>query len=605
MSDPTNTDDDDNHPTYSFEKLKRRSSIDNLKKNEILIQKMVSHSFEGRETDTKKQTLRDRVYNSLTMSGDTESHHLRTLMMNCRSSQYHRMKNKDKFKVPGDPISDALNFRSPSGFPDKNKYLKSYMNHQDKCQSLWCPNCRKIASKHYEQRVRSRLTERFFPKDEPYQNSDLHHITGVIGLCDVNFDDVDKMIKNDAIIWRRIRRSVEKINPKYCPFIETVYELELVNSVHLNHSVGSDFKKIQIQQLRHHYKTDNPTFLFVHFHSVTNLSKEQIDEVFKDYYFVGDKPLVKHNQRNGLYVQQFRSTQDLDTNIEKVCSYPFKGPHRYKHSFKGSDYRNGEYFEFEELSSLMKIYQKFQKRSWRGMFRTVVHPISEDLRKWKRLFPSDHRIWTDLKSDVFEDFIGIEPTFLVDPDGAIFTEGWNPNNFFQDKGLTINTTERDRKLIDRRYFNHYLYPWIQIYKNVYEDTYADGERTIALEDFYHSKKYLKLKKDQFIDVSYSKWGTRYFKRLDYITENQVDRLQFEKMKETEKWKLINRLETILLSDISTQRSYVKCKILKVRGITMKAYSTMTDEDVQRLITLHINDAIDNLKGVLNLEKFMT
>ena len=89
MSDPTKTDDDDNHPTYSFEKLKRRSSIDNLKKNEILIQKMVSHSFEGRETDTKKQTLRDRVYSSLTMSGDTESHHLRTLMMNCRSSQYH------------------------------------------------------------------------------------------------------------------------------------------------------------------------------------------------------------------------------------------------------------------------------------------------------------------------------------------------------------------------------------------------------------------------------------------------------------------------------------------------------------------------------------
>ena len=49
MSDPTNTDDDDNQPTYSFEKLKRRSSIDNLKKNEILIQKMVSHSFEGRD----------------------------------------------------------------------------------------------------------------------------------------------------------------------------------------------------------------------------------------------------------------------------------------------------------------------------------------------------------------------------------------------------------------------------------------------------------------------------------------------------------------------------------------------------------------------------
>lgn len=603
MSDSINSN-DNGQKTSPFGNLKLRSSSDTLKKTESLIQRMVGTSHESRETETKKQTIRDRIHNSLTMSGDTESIRLRDLMTECRSTQSHRMKNRDKAKVLGDPMSDPLNFKSPSAYANKKKYLKSYLNHKTKCQSMWCPNCRKVASKHYEERVRSRLTGRIYPQGQPYRNSDLHHLTGVVGLCDVNFDDVDKMIKGDEIIWRRIRRNVEKINPKYSPFIETVYELELVNSVHLNNAVKSDFKKRQVQQLRKYYKTDNPTFLFVHFHSITNLSKKQIDDVFKDYYFVGAKPLLKHNQRNGLYVQSLYSTQDFDKNIEKLCSYPFKNPYRYKHSFKGSDYKNGEYFEYDELASLMKTYHRFQKRSWRGMFRSVVHPISEDLRKWSRLFPKNHRMWTDFKSDIFEDFVGIEPTFVGHSDGTIFTEGWNPNNYFKDKDLRINATERSRKVIHRKYFDHYLYPWIQIYKNVYEDTYTESERTITLEGFYHSEEYLKLKKDQFIDVSYSMWGKRYFKRLDYITENQVDRLQFEKIKETEKWRLINRLEVVLSSDISIQRSYLKSKVLKVRGITKKLYSTMTDEDVQRMITLHINDKVDRLLGVQNLEKFM-
>ena len=65
------------------------------------------------------------------------------------------------------------------------------------------------------------------------------------------------MIKKDSTVWRRIRRNVEKIDPKYSPFIETVYELELVNWIHLNNSTESDFKKKQIRQLRQHYETDN------------------------------------------------------------------------------------------------------------------------------------------------------------------------------------------------------------------------------------------------------------------------------------------------------------------------------------------------------------
>ena len=63
-----------------------------------------------------------------------------------------------------------------------------------------------------------------------------------------------------------------------------------------------------------------------------------------------------------MYVQSFRSTQTLDENIDKLSSYPFKDPIRFKHSFRGSDYLNGEYFEYDELSKLMMVYQNIQKR---------------------------------------------------------------------------------------------------------------------------------------------------------------------------------------------------------------------------------------------------
>ena len=147
----------------------------------------------------------------------------------------------------------------------------------------------------------------------------------------------------------------------------------------LKHFSQSDFKKSQMRELIRHFKPQNNLMVFVHFHSITNLTKDQIDEVFKDYYLSMEKPLIKTNKKNGLYVQSFRSTQSLDVNIEKLCSYPFKDPIRYKHSFKGSDYQNGEFFEDEELSSLMKLYQRFQKRNWRGLFRSVNHPLSKEL----------------------------------------------------------------------------------------------------------------------------------------------------------------------------------------------------------------------------------
>ena len=588
-----------------------------------LLNEMIDMSYEGRERDTSQKSMRNRVNDSLMMMDDLESHLLRMSIQKCKTHQSKRIKGRDKF-YDGDQTLDYLNYKSDSRFNDghREKYLKSYTNSKDVCQSLWCPNCRKMVTKIYERNVRNHLSLngkslRLYPPNIEYKNEDFHHISGVIGLSDFNFDDVQRMIKKDSIVWRRIRRNVEKIDPKYSPFIETVYELELVNWIHLNNSTESDFKKKQIRQLRQHYKTDNSTFLFVHFHSITNLSKQQINDVFKDYYFVGGKPLIKHNQTNGLYVQSLRKKQTLDRNIEKMCSYPFKSPIRYKHSFRGSDYKSGELFEFEELSKLMKIYQRFQKRSWRGLFRSVTHPISEDMKKWKGLFPSDHRMWSDFYNpnvkygeysfswkNYWEDTLGIDPTYLVDSNGGVYVEGWNPNNFFKGKDLTINIKERDRKIIGKKWFDHWEFPWIRIYKNQYEDTYFDSQISITLEEFYHNVKYLKLKKDQFFSWNSSIFGDRYFKRIPTLSYFEHMRLDYIGSSETDKHKLIDRWNTILLQKMYVRKNYIRIRVLDKYKITLKKFNKMSDDELNNLLGQYFNDEIEKLNEVHNLQKFM-
>jgi hypothetical protein len=216
-------------------------------------------------------------------------------------------------------------------FNDVKGYVGKYINNKRVCQSLWCPHCRKFVSKMYEQRVIDRLSERLLPS--PYTNDHFHHLSGVLGVCDVDEKEVLKLISGDTNRWRRIRYRVNTlIEPKDCPFIESVYEFELVNWTFLRNSTGSDFKKKQIQQILNHQRYRGSKFLFVHFHSITNLTRDQIEEVFRQEYFVGTDPLIKTNPKTGLYVQSFHKTKTLTENIKSLCSYPFKDPHRFKHS---------------------------------------------------------------------------------------------------------------------------------------------------------------------------------------------------------------------------------------------------------------------------------
>ena len=410
-------------------------------------------------------------------------------------------------------------------FRHTSKYIGRYINSKDVCQSLWCPNCRKFVSELYRKKISDRLSKRLLgfrhydyitvnghcdyskwcPYD--YENEDFNHISGVLGLTEVNEDEVLNLIKDDTNRWRRIRYRVEKlIPPKNCPFIESVYEFELVNWEFLKNSNEVDFKSKQIQQLIEHQRIKSKLFLFVHFHSITNLTKEEINLVFEKEYFVGNQPLIKTNKQNGLYVQRFHNTQSLEKNIDKLTSYPFKDPIRFKHSFRGSDYLNGEYLTYEELSNLIKVYQKVQKRNWRGLFRTVEHPISMELLKYSELFPPNHRVWKDmwfgvgnsnsnpLQNSLFPQRKSLSRIWVIDRWGNIYMEGWNPNNYFTNKKIKCEFIRENRKVKRRDWFIHPTY-FIWVYKNVYESLgFEKFTKYVPLEGFYYTSLYGQLKR---------------------------------------------------------------------------------------------------------------
>ena len=487
-----------------FDKLKRNRSS-NIDK---LVGEVLDTQKDSREVLYNKLPKRLRIENSLMWSDDSDCHTIRGKMERCRSFQRIQRgitKGYQKYIPQIDP------------FKEVKGYIGKYVNRKEVCQSLWCPNCRKFLTQLYERTIQQRLDERLLPSE--YTNDDFHHISGVIGLCDVDDKEVTKLLKDDELRWRRVRNRVNnKIQPKDSPFIESVYEFELVDWTFLKNSEQIDFKSKQIKQLIEHQRYKGSKFLFVHFHSITNLTKDQINKVFEDEYFVGGKPLLKTNKDCGLYVQKFHSTQTLENNLSKLCSYPFKDPYRFKHSFRGSDYQNGEYFENDDLSQLIKVYHKIQKRNWRGLFRSVTHKRSVEFHKMRKWFPSDHPIWfgqwyrfrnTDQRRSKL-DTIRLEKVWIVDSDGNTHIEGWDPNSFFLS-GLELDIIQRHKKWIGKEevvlmdkwgdeVFDINDNP-IMIMRNKYhyfDDTTVT--KKMRLEEFYYPKEHKLLKKDQYLIV---------------------------------------------------------------------------------------------------------
>ena len=532
-----------------------------------LVQRSLDDLKDDREVQYQKLTKRQRIETSLLWSEDSDCHTIRGKMEKCRSFQrVQRGITKGysgNVEIDGEMVPIDV-------FRDVPTYVGKYVNRKEVCQSLWCPHCRKFLTKLYEGKIHQRIKERLLP--QPYSNDDFLHISGVIGLCSVDDKEVLKLLKEDELRWRRIRyRLNTKLQPKDSPFIESVYEFELVDWTFLKNSTQKDFKSKQIEQLINHQRIKGSKFLFVHFHSITNLTKDQINEVFEEEYFVGDKPLLKTNKSCGLYVQKFHSDKSLESNIEKLSSYPFKDPYRFKHTFMGSDYQNGEYFESEDLSQLIKVYHKVQKRNWRGLFRTVEHKRSVEFHKMRTFFPSDHPIWfgqwywywNPNKRKGKTNTITLEKVWMVDSDGNTYTEGWNPNFFFPN-GVEFDIIQRHKHWIGKEYV-HLTDRWgevevdnndnpIMIWRNQYK--YDDDTIIVKkgkLEEFYYPKEHKLLGRDQYLVVD-SKG--RYRRDWNHLKVEDVIRLlrsiniidgfriptDIEFSLDDERW--ISRLETV-------------------------------------------------------------
>ena len=513
-----------------------KTYIKNRKSKSERIQQLIDVGLdtkkEDREKDTKNLTVRDRVLNSLIWSDNKQSDSVYQNMKNCKKFNLKYVNNRsnklfgkvhkdwvrdEDGKLIGrlkiDPNNPNLNL-----FRDKKDYISKYVNSKNICNSLWCLNCRKFLVETYRKRIMKRLNERLLGNYEevdykhsnywignfvptPFKNEDLKHISGVLGICSVNENEVKKLIKEDNNKWRRIRYRLNKLPIPKLPFIEVVYEFELVNWDFLKNSKKVDFKSKQIKQIMEHQRYSNNVFLFVHFHSISNLTKSEIDFVFEKEYFIGSKPLIKTNKNNGLYVQNFNTKQSLEENVDKLTSYPFKNPYRFKHNFRGSDYKNGEYYSFDELSEMIILYHNIQKRNWRGLFRSVEHLVGMDMLKYSRLYPPKHTIWGTFlnESEYFRykdknrkhKLLELNKVWVVDTYNNVYMSGWDPNNFFPNKEVQIVVTKKEREILRREPLppNHPIQQRVYwkkltkiVYKNVGESEYRVNGK---LEDFFY------------------------------------------------------------------------------------------------------------------------
>ena len=484
-----------------------KKGLDSLKTNRTnslkeLQQKSLEVGKEVRETVNERRFKRDRLDKSLFLSDDPYSITLRSKILSCK--KYHQQQYQ-KLKKTLTPKGEKPTHKSVEEFNKLKKTkrkVNSDINNSKVCGSLWCPHCRNYISKWYENKLLQRLDFRL--KDEEYTNDDFHQISGNIGLCDLDFTKLNKMVKEDELKWRRIRRKVNKLPIHRSSFIEVVYEFELVDWMFLRSyklDRDSEQKKKQIELLlKHQIKNGNPPssnkFLYVHYHSLSNLSKDEIREVFGKEYFFGNDRVLNTDKECGVYIQKFHKTNTLLENISNLCSYPFKDPYRFKHSFVGSDFQNGEYYEEEDLSKLVTIYQKIQKRGWRGLFRSVENQISKEMIKYKNLFPNNHQIWEEQiwkKKLQKKNKVGLEKPFVVDKEGVVYKDGWNPNNFFPNGTVEVDVLYRGKVIGKVEDYNSEGLPYL---KNVhqYDKNPQIRKRDITMEELYYPKKFLKLNK---------------------------------------------------------------------------------------------------------------
>lgn len=470
----------DNDKRWTAVKRRRSSSMDTINRLQNL---MLDEINDSREVVREYTLTKNRVTKALLLSNDPEAHHLNRRINNCVRTRSKRSKKiADKFKTTELEAELGL-----VGLQQKRQFElrdnpDDYVKY-DVCQSLWCQSCRKMAGNTFRKRIQTRLDRGTYQNGSlidvgkngglpvwkkirgEYRNEDLLHITGVVGICKVDQNELDKLIKRDVNRWRKVRYQLRKTPMDQERWIEAAYEVELVNWTMLRNSDddGSEIKKKQMKQLIDHYRISDQLLLFVHFHGVTNLSRSQLKTIFQKTYFIGKDRFVKTDKDCGLYIQGLHKDKSLDENITRISSYNFKNAIRFKHNFRGRNYSAGEYFSDDELCKLITIYQKFQKRDWKGLFRSCENDWGKELYDTSELYK---------QSIINEnDFVKRwqKTVWVVDWYGNVIVDSWNPDNLVKHSPTAKFEIKTNIKILKkqergRTYFPHWDYPWIEIYK---------------------------------------------------------------------------------------------------------------------------------------------
>lgn len=233
-----------------------------------------------------------------------------------------------------------------------------------RCGSLYCSSCQTKAWEISSRRLFRHITKTNMARIKASGN----HITGVVGITKSgDIDSVKSLIKKDRARLSHISRKMKSQFGTRDKWFEIVYEIE---SVHVGLLAQSDceYKQSNISDLIDEYSLHGEVFLFfVHWHGVTNMTRDELLQVFGTAYLRKGKCLKKTDSDTGLYIQSFHEDKHLIDSCEVMARYALKNAVNFKLSYKGNDLGDVA-LDSVRFRELVECYQAISGRNFSSLF---------------------------------------------------------------------------------------------------------------------------------------------------------------------------------------------------------------------------------------------
>lgn len=244
---------------------------------------------------------------------------------------------------------------------DFTKFIECEVN--SRCGSLFCSDCQKVAWSLASKRYSRHLTKSNMANIKRSGN----HITGVVGVTDsTNINGALELLKKDRNKLNFISKKMKGMFGFY-RFFEICYEIEIVD-VDLLYSTGCTYKQSNVYDLTEEYGLQGCRYLFfIHWHGITNLTKDEVRRLFGKSYLRKGESLAKTDPDCGLYIQSFHQDKHLVDSFSVMSRYPLKTQTNYKLSYLGHD-EGTIPIDSEQLKNLYEMYVEMSGRNFSSLF---------------------------------------------------------------------------------------------------------------------------------------------------------------------------------------------------------------------------------------------